>query len=46
MAEAVVDRLINALNEARGKKRYNPDLVLEGNGKYYCTNSKSACNQG
>jgi hypothetical protein len=36
-AEVVVDRLIKALNEAkaRGKKRYNPDLVLEKSGKYY-----------
>jgi hypothetical protein len=29
MAEAVVDCLINALNGARGRKRYNPDLVLK-----------------
>ncbi len=36
-AEAIVNRLVKALNEAktRGRKRYNPDLVLEKNGKYY-----------
>ena len=34
IAEAVVVRLINALNAAK-RKRFNPDLVLEEKGKYY-----------